>query len=526
GMILLISCANVAALMLGQVEGRTTELSVRSALGATRRRIVNQLFAEALVLGACAGGVGALLAAVSFRWLRGELGLGAWAETASLDWRMFAAALAVAVGSALAISLAPVISLWRGRLRGSLGAARTSGIDAKGIRLENMLVIVEVALAVLMTAGAGLLVRSVDKLYAINPGIETRGVGIVDVMLPADLTNDRRMFAIRDMTAALRGVPGVASAAAVQRLPLRGDAWNSFVEIPGKPDLARSSTFVRMISDGYLETMGIRLIRGRSFTSSDMLLTPADTAGGVVLINESFAKKYFAGEDPIGRIVNTGFGTGVGRIVGLVGDVSEGSLTDPPAPVRYVPYPYFTFMAPGQTIAYRVESGRKPESILPGVRAAIRQAVPRAAIQETTTMDEVLARAVGPVRQIMTLVALLTSLALLLGAVGIYGVMAHFVSRRKRDWGIRIALGLSPSRVLAGVVGRGAALVVVGIACGLASFAVLARFLSSLIYGVGRGDPVALGAAIVGLLLVGIVASLVPALRASGTDPAIVLREQ
>ncbi|MFI5246163.1 MAG: ABC transporter permease, partial [Gemmatimonadales bacterium] len=289
GMILFISCANVAALMLGQVEGRTVELSVRSALGATRGRIANQLLAEALVLGAIAGAVGALLAAASFRWLTGELGLGAWAETASLDWRVFVAAMVLSVGAALTISLAPAVSLWRGRLRGALGAGRTVGVGGRGIRVESVLVIVEVALAVLMTAGAGLLVRSVEKLYAINPGVETHGVGVVDLVLPADLTNDRRMLAVRDIAAALRGVTGVKNAAVVQRLPLRGSAWNSFVEVPGKPNLPRSSTYVRMISAGYLETMGIRLIRGRSFNESDMLLTPADSTSGVVIINTALA---------------------------------------------------------------------------------------------------------------------------------------------------------------------------------------------------------------------------------------------
>ncbi|MFI5243896.1 MAG: FtsX-like permease family protein, partial [Gemmatimonadales bacterium] len=201
-------------------------------------------------------------------------------------------------------------------------------------------------------------------------------------------------------------------------------------------------------------------------------------------------------------------------------------LTDPPAPARYVPYPFFTFMGAGQTIVYRTMGNQSPERLLPSVRSAIRRAAPRVAIEETTTMDGVLARAVGPVRQIVRLVALLTALALVLGAIGIYGVMSHFVSRRKRDWGIRIALGLSPARVLAGVVGRATALVAAGIGFGLVAFVLVARFLTSLIYGVGRSDPVALTAAIAGLLLVGVAATLVPAVRASATDPAVVLREQ
>jgi putative ABC transport system permease protein len=526
GMILLIACANVAALMLGQVEGRTTELAVRSALGATRRRIATQLVTEALILGVIAGGLGAFLAGVSFRWLTREVAIGAWAETASLDWHVFAVAMTVALGSALAISLVPTVSLWRGRLRGALGASRTVGAGRQGVRVESMLVIVEVALAVLMTAGAGLLLRSLQRLYAINPGSETHGVGVVDVMLPADLGNDRRMLMLRDITAALRAVPGIKSAAVVQRLPLRGGGWSSFIIIEGKPDLPRSSTYVRMISAAYLETMGIGVTRGRAFDESDMTHTWADSASGVVVINEALARKYYPGENPIGRTINTGFGVGVGRIIGVVRDVAEGSLTDAPSPVRYVPYPFITFTHTSQTLVYKVEGNQKPEASLPGVRAALTRVAPRVAIQETTTLEQELARAVGPVRRIMMLVALLTAMAVLLGAIGIYGVMSHFVSRRRRDWGIRIALGLSPARVLSGVVVRGTSLVGIGIGIGLAGFVLLARLLTSLIYGVGSTDPLAIGGAAVVLMVVGAVAALVPALRASQTDPAIILREQ
>jgi hypothetical protein len=212
--------------------------------------------------------------------------------------------------------------------------------------------------------------------------------------------------------------------------------------------------------------------------------------------------------------------------VGVVHDVAEGNLTDPPAPARYVPYTLLTFMAPGQTIVFKVGANQRPAALLPAVQAAMRQVAPRVAVQEATTMDEVLAMAVGPVRQIMALVAPLTSLALVLGAVGIYGVMSHFVARRRRDWGIRIALGLNPARVLSGVVGHGISLIALGIGFGLGAFMLLARLLTSLIYGIGTTDPVAIGGAVVALALVGAVAALVPAVRASRTDPVTVLREQ
>ena len=526
GMILLIACANVASLMLGQVEGRTTELAVRSALGATRARLTRQLVGEAVILGTIAGVFGAVFAAIGFRSLVTSIPLGAWAETASLDWRVFAIAMVIAVSAALAISLAPTLSLWRGRLRASLGAGRTQGVRGRGMRLESVLVVAEVAIAVLMTAGAGLLVRSVQKLYAIDPGVESRGVGVVDVVLPSDLPNDRRKVVVRDLVASVRAVPGVKSAAVVQRLPLRGSAWSSGIDIEGMPDARLSTTYVRLVSPDYFATMGITLTRGRLIEEADMTAAPADTLGGVVLINEALARKYFGTTDPLGRRVGTGFGPPMARVVGVVHDVAEGNLTDAASPARYVPYTRIPFMVPGQTIVFRVERNQKPVALLTSVRAAITRADPRVAIQEATTMEQVLARAAGPAKQVLTLVTLLTTLALVLGAIGIYGVMSHFVARRQRDWGIRIALGLSPARVLSGVVGHSTSLVGIGIGLGLAVFVVLARLLTTLIYGIGTTDPLAIGWSVVALLVVGVVAAFLPALRASRTDPAIVLREQ
>ena len=526
GMILLIACANVAALMLGQIEGRTAELAVRAALGASRLRIARQLVAESIVLGVAAGIAGALIAAGGFRWLVQALPLGAFAETATLSWSVFAAAMIVALVTAVAISMVPTVSLWRGQLRGTLVASRTMGIAGRGFRTENLLVVAEVAVAVLMVAGAGLIARSVQKLYEIDPGVRAHGLGVVDIVLPSDLSNDQRKLVVRDLIVGVKAIPGVSNTAVVQRLPLRGQAWTSGIEIEGKPEMKRISTTVRIVSPGYIETMGIAVQEGRTIAESDLLPTAGDTSGGVILINEALAKKYFGAENPIGRRITSGFTDKMSRIIGVVHDVAECDLTAAATPVRYLPYTAWDMMVPYQTLVFRVADGRTPLGTLDEVRNTIRRIAPRVPVQEATTMDRVLAQAAGPARQVLALVTMLTGLALLLGAIGIYGVMSHFVARRKRDWGIRIALGLTPSRVLTGVVGQSTALVATGIVIGLAAFALLSRFLGALMYGVGRGDPYALSAAIVGLLTVGVVASLIPALRASGTDPAVVLREQ
>lgn len=525
GLILLIACANVAALMLGQVEGRSSELAIRSALGAHRRRLAGQLIAEGGLLGAVSGIVGAALAAAAFRLLVGVLPLGAWAEGASLDWIVFAVAMVVALVSALAVSLVPTIALWRGRLHGVIGAERTAGVEGRGARLESSLVVAEVALAVLMAAGTGVLLRSVNKLNAIDPGIRPRGVGVVDIVLPTILTTAERKSVTRDLMVAVQSLPGVATAAVVQRLPLRGVAWSGGIVVEGKPDLPRTSTFIRLVSADYFTTMGIAVRHGRGLEPADIPLVPGDTSGGVVVINEALAKKYFGSEDPIGRRVSAGFNSKLARVVGIVRDVAEGALTDAPAPVRYSSWESLSFVPTSETLVFRAAGSQDPVPLLETIRDVIRREAPRVAIQEATTMEQVFARAVGPVRQVMMLVTLLTTLALVLCAIGTYGVMSHFVSRRKRDWGIRIALGLRPSRVVSGIVARGATLVLAGIALGLVVFVALARFLATLLYGIRATDPISMLAALSALLAVGVVAALFPAARASRIDPAVVLRE-
>jgi putative ABC transport system permease protein len=269
GMILLIACANVAALMLAQVEGRTTELAVRSALGAHRRRITSQLVAEALLLGVVAGAAGAGLAALAFRWLVAALPLGAWSESATLDWRVFSIAMVVGVLAALAVSLVPTLSLWRGRLRGAIGSSRTGGVEGRGVRLESALVVAEVALAVLMAAGAGLLIRSTSQLYAIDPGIDVDRVGVADMVLPANEPQDRQRQQLDELIAATRNLPGVEQAGVVQRLPLRGGGWSSGIAIEGREQPQVTTTFVSIVSRDYFATMGIPVLAGRTFEAPD-----------------------------------------------------------------------------------------------------------------------------------------------------------------------------------------------------------------------------------------------------------------
>ncbi len=523
--ILLIACANVGALMLGQVEGRASELAVRAALGAERGRLLAQLVSEAMVIGLLAGAAGAALAVVGFRMLVSALPLGAWGERASLDWTLFAAAMGIALLAALAIALFPVLALRRADLRGALSRARTGGTSGGRVGLQSGLVIGEVALAVLLAAGAALLVRSVSRLYDIDPGFETRGAAVLDLALAADMQSAQRQATLRALVDEMGRLPGVKSAAAAPKLPLRGSGNNTGITIPGQPGLEEATTYFRFASVGYLETMGIELRAGRTFSTADRPTSAADTAELDVVINEALARKYFAGVDPVGRYTGGGFGPPE-RIIGVVADAAEGILTEEAKPARYYLQDQIDWVMDGQSIVLRMERPGDEEAILDQAREAVQRVAPGVAVQEATTLESVFAKAVGPARQVVSLLTLLTALALVLGAVGVYGVVAHLVSRRMRDWSIRVALGLAPTNVIGQVVRSGAALAGAGAAIGVVAALALARLLQSLLYGVGPTDVVSLSAAALALLLVGVLAALVPAIRASRVDPALVLREQ
>ncbi len=519
-LILLIACVNVAALMLGQVGGRSTELAVRAALGAGRQRLLQQVVIEALVIGSLAGVAGALLAAGVFRVLVASLPLGELAETARLDWTLFLAATVVAIGAAAAVAVIPGVVLWRGNLQGAMATTRTGGISARGGRLEGGLVVAQIALAVLLSAGAALLVRSVANLRAIDPGIPVDRVAVVDSTMSTQLSMPRRQRAILSAIPPLQSLPNVRAAAATMKLPLRGAGQDWGMGIDGKPDV-EDTTFVRIVTHDYFKSLGMQVRHGRGFLPTDREGTQR-----VVIINEALAAKYFPGEDPIGHITQTGFEDGGERIVGVVENVAEANLTDGPVPARYMLYDQVPEIWHQVTF---VLAASRPEDV-PAILQAVRSTLPREsrdlAIDRATTLEIVFDEAVGPAGRIVNLLALLAVLALVLGAVGVYGMISHFVSRRTRDYGIRIAMGLPPRQVVSQVLGRGLGLVAMGSIVGIGAAIVLTRLLSSLLYGVEAADPQALGAAVVALVAVGTLAAFIPARRASRTDPVLVLRQE
>jgi putative ABC transport system permease protein len=520
-LILLIACVNVAALMLGQVDSRGTELAVRSALGAGRQRLLRQQVVESLVVGVLAGLAGAVLALLGFRFLVEALPLGALVATATVDWTLFAAAMAIALLAATLVALVPGVSVARSDPQARLTRSRTGGVAGRGGRLESVLVVAQVALVLLMVSGAALLIRSVGNLRAIDPGLDVRGVAVVDLVVPATTPSAEQPRLVRELIDAVSAVPGVAAVGAAQPLPLRNAGNNWGIAVEGRPELGETTTYFRVVSPAYFETMGIRVRSGRGLLETDRLAAEE----GVVVINQALADRYFPGTDPLGQRIAFMSGRW-DRIVGVVDDVAEGQLTDGAAPARYMLYEHVPWLQPRHSIVLRAEGGREPAALLDPARRAIQAAAPGVAVQELTTMGNVFDRAIGPARQVMALLSLLGALALALGVVGVYGVVSHFVVRRRRDWGVRIALGMRPARVVRQIVGRGVALVGSGIALGLIGFVVLARVLASFLYGVEAADPLALLGAAAILLGAGLLAAFVPARRASRIDPALVLREQ
>ncbi len=526
-LILVIACTNVTALMLGQVESRGSELAIRAALGANRQRLTQPLIVEALILGAAAAVAGAGLAVGGFRALAGALPIGAWAENAHFDWTLFAVALATSIGAALLVVMVPSASLWKrgasGGLQNMLTRLRTGGVGAGGgaMRAERTLVVIEMAVAMLIASSATLLVRSVANMYAINPGIDTRDVAVIDAAGTPTVSVPERNAIIEQTVAALRAMPGVENAAAAMRIPLRGNSNSTGISVVGRESTEATTTYFRIGTLDYFSTMGIALLDGRVFDASDQ---PGPNIS--VVINRALAKKYFPGENPIGRLVGGMYNTPQ-RIIGVVEDVAEGTLTAEPAPARYYLWSQVQGgFGTGVTFVIRTARGTSAEAVLGNARQTVARTAPGFGIREMTTMSRVMDRAVGPARNLMSLLAVLSVLALILGAVGISGVMAHFAARRKREWAIRVALGLTSARVVGHILAQGATLVAIGVVIGAGATLAMSQLLSSFLFGVRGADPFSFLAATAALLVTGLLASFVPAYRAGKTDPALVLKEE
>jgi predicted permease len=519
GLILAMAVANVAALALSRTRARRQELAIRTALGAGRVRIGRQLLVEAGVVGSLAGVVGVIFASAAFEAivrslpLTRELSLGL-----AVDWRVFAVAFVLSIAAALAVGSAPVVSILRRAPRSGLGSVSRSVTSRGG--LERVLVVMEMAMAVVLITGAGLMLRSVGALYEVDPGFDPDGLLKVTVTMgERDFESAQRARTLEELAERLESIPGVESAAAVQVPPLWGSGWNFGLTIEGREPTNRS-TLYRIVTPGYFATAGVDVLRGRDFERTD-----AADAEVVTIVNEAFAREYFADEEVLGARVDAGLGSGFARIVGVVEDEAIAGLREPVGPARYVMGRQFEYATENNT--FLVRTSMDPViSLAEAVRYAVREADPRIAVSDLETMNAAYQRALGRTGQLVWLLSALGVLGAIIGAVGVYGVVNQFVARRTREWGVRLALGQSPRRVVGQVMSRAAGLVALGVLFGTGAAWLGAGTVSALLYGVAPRDVASFAVSAGALALVGLVAAAIPAHRAARVDPVVSLQAE
>ena len=528
--VLLIACVNVANLLLARAGTRRREFAIRSALGAGRARLVSQLLAEGAVLSVAGGVAGLALAWFGTQSLATVLPSSIrfapfrHAGEPSLDAAVLAFTFVTAVLTGLLFSLAPIVAVLR-TLPGDALRVGGRGATGSGGRLRATLVAVEVALAVVVLAGAGLMIKSVARLLAVDPGLDARNVLVMSLALPQlDFYGPAERAAFcADVSSRVAGIPGVVEVGAVSHLPLSGANAGRGMTIEGRPvhgpDDGASAAY-RVTCPGYFASLGIPVVRGRDFTHAD-----ARDAAQTVIVNQAMAEAYWPGADPVGRRLRLGPPGSTApwlTVVGVVANVRHFGLDTEAAREMFRPYPQAAW--PVMTVT--VKTSLEPQSVVAPVRTALRKMDPDQAVVQVYSMDEVIEGSLAPRRFPMLLLGLFSAVALTLAAVGVYGVVSYVVSQRMKEIGIRMALGARAGQVVAMVAGRSLVPVGVGLAAGAVGALAASRLLSTLLYDVAPHDPGVL-TAILGILgASALLASLIPARRAAGVDPLIVLREE
>jgi putative ABC transport system permease protein len=513
--VLLIACANVAGLMLARGLTRRRELAVRASLGASTWRLSRQLIVESLLLALVGGAAGLVLAAWGVDLL---LALAPEQLTrlneVELDWRVAAIASAATTVVGLLAGLAPALQSARPQLNEDLKDGGRTGTTIR-TRFRSGLVVAEVAAALVLLIGAGLMLTSLARLRAVDPGFRTTSLAAVELPLPQsryDGPAQGRFY--RDVLERLQANPVTARSAMVFPLPLRGSNASAGVQIEGQPEERtrnRPPAELNMVSAEYFETMGLRLLRGRGFASSDVDGQPA-----VAIIDERLAAE-FGDEDPIGRRINLGDWV---TVIGIVSDARRQSIDTPPKPSFYLPYTQFTL--PYMSVVVRTEG--PPGAVATAVKAAVREIDPDLPVETARTIEQIIELSTGPSRFRTFILVAFAALALLLAAVGIYGLVSFSVSQRTSEMGVRLALGASPGQVGALVLRQGLGLAVAGVVIGLGIAALGGRVLATLLYETSATDPGVYGGLSLLLLTIAALACYVPARRAMRVDPMRALR--
>jgi predicted permease len=535
GLVLLIGCVNIAGLLLARAAGRTRELATRMALGSGRAALIRQLLAESILLGICGGAAGALLGWLGVKALKllAEDSLNVW-QTIDLSWRVLGATAGASLAAGILFGIYPALVASRLEIRAALGEAGRGVAGGRNPWPRRLLVAGEVALGVVLLVGAGLLIRTFAHLQGLNPGFDAGHVITAQLSLQdARYTTSARVNRLFDQgIERIRELPGVESAAVTLTLPYEQALNDGFRRLDGKHvDTESQITNFFYITPEYFRVLRIPLLRGRVFSVADN-----STTAPVAVVSEAFVKMYLRDDDPLGRHLDMG-GRDHREIVGVVGDIQQksgwGENFGPVAamPDIYVPATQtddksLQLLHTWFTPSWIVRTAGSPEGIIPGMQRALAAVDPQLPFAGFHSMEDVRFRALAEQRLEAALLGALAGLALLLAAVGIYGLIANSVAERTREMGIRLALGATVPQAMRAVALPGVVLALAGVACGsvLAGFA--SRLLRHLVWGVRPGDPATfIGVAIV-LLAVAAAASFLPALRVTRLNPAETLRQE
>ena len=528
--VLLIACANVANLLLGRAAARQREMAIRSALGASRSRVVRLLLTESVLLAVLGGAIGLLLAGWSLDLLLSLMPADLpFVAEIGVNRTVFLFTAAVSVLTGILFGLAPAWQVSKSDLNEGLKESGRGGSGGpRRHRIRALLVISEVALSLVLLIGAGLMIRSFARLLAVDPGFKADHVLTAFVSLPASKYSERQaQVAFFDrLLERLRNVPGVNAAGIVTNIPLYGGSSTGF-DVDGRPEALpgqRPMTDYRLTSPDYFTSMGMRLVKGRAFSHHDN-----ESAPGVVIINETLAARYFAGEDPIGKRLNlSGDPEDRREIVGVIADVRNYGVDAEVKPEVYVPFlqsapEYLASQTSAMTIVVR--SAIDPTGLAAALREQVQALDKDQPVSAIKTMERYLAESMLPRRFSMLLLGAFAGLALVLAAVGIYGVIAYTVTQRTREIGIRIALGARGGDILRLVFSNAIATTVVGVGIGLGAAFALTRLLQSLLYQVTATDPIVFATIPLLLFAVAAIATYLPARRAMKVDPITALRE-
>jgi len=524
GFVLLISCANVANLLLARASARRPEMAIRAAMGANRWRVVRQLLTESVLLSTLGGLVGSSLAFWCTNLIKAStaLNIPRLNET-RLDVKALGFTFLIALGAGLIFGLAPAWQASRLALNETLKEGGRSG-GGKSQRLRGALVIAEVALALTLLVGAGLMIRSFMRLQNVPLGFAPNHVLTMRLALPTAKYGQGapRVNFFDQLLQRLRATPGVIDASAINDLPLAGGGWAEEVTLEGRDEAQGGTPLpadVNAVTPRYFHTMGIPLLAGRDFTEQDRGAFWFGESPWTLIVNETFARRYWPNENPIGKRFRFG-GNVFGTVIGVVGDVRYLSLEREAQPAFYVSYGHFSL--PALTIVVRASA--PPEAMTAALRAQVYALDHDLPVYNIRPMEQIVSNAAGQPRFQTLLLGLFGAAALSLAAIGIYGVMAYAVTQRTHEIGVRMALGARRRDVLRHVLGQGMKLVLMGATLGLAGAFVAARALKSMLFDVSPADPLTFAAVTVFLALVAFAACWIPARRATKVDPLVALR--